>query len=256
MRSLLPLSLALASSLLQGAYGHGYVDEVTLGSTKYTGYLPYQDPYMNPAPARIIRKIPGNGPVEDLSLSDVQCNGWTAGGQPGSAPAALVGKVAAGDTVKLRWTQWPDSHVGPIITYLAKAPSDVTKWNPGNSAVWFKIDQSGKSAGNKWAATDGLYGSGHVYTLRIPPKLKAGQYIMRHEILALHGAWAYPGIQAYPSCLQIEVTGSGTALPTSGLVSFPGAYTASTPGIVFDVYTNQNTSTYPIPGPALWTGGN
>lgn len=23
---------------------HGYVQEVTLGSTKYTGYLPYSDP--------------------------------------------------------------------------------------------------------------------------------------------------------------------------------------------------------------------
>jgi hypothetical protein len=27
-----------------------------------------QDPYYNPVPARIIRKIPGNGPVTDLSL--------------------------------------------------------------------------------------------------------------------------------------------------------------------------------------------
>jgi Auxiliary Activity family 9 (formerly GH61) len=52
----------------------------------------------------------------------------------------------------------------------------------GSSAVWFKIDQTGKSAGNKWAATDGLYANGHVYSLRIPPKLKPGQYIMRHEM--------------------------------------------------------------------------
>ena len=41
--------------------GHGYVQEVDIGSDKYTGYLPYTDPYTSPQPKRIIRKIPGNG---------------------------------------------------------------------------------------------------------------------------------------------------------------------------------------------------
>jgi hypothetical protein len=75
----------------------------------------------------------------------------------------------------------------------------------------------------------------------------------------------------YPSCSQVQVTGSGTKAPTSSyLVSFPGAYTASTPGIVYDAYKSQiyvssshsyssshrdlDTSAYPIPGPAVWTG--
>ncbi|KAJ2911966.1 hypothetical protein MD484_g8449, partial [Candolleomyces efflorescens] len=233
--------------------GHGYVQEITLGSTKHTGYLPYSDPYYNPPLQRIVRKIPGNGPVEDLSLIDVQCNGWSAGGVVGSAPAPLVATVAAGATVKFNWTEWPDSHRGPVITYMARAPSDVTKWNPGNSAVWFKIDQSGKDASGKWAAADTLVVNKGIYTTRIPPNLRPGQYIIRHEILALHAAWSYPGVQVYPSCIQVEVTGSGNALPTS-FVSFPGAYTAQTPGIVYDVYTN--TGAYPIPGPAVWTGGN
>lgn len=47
---------------------HGYVDLVTIGTTTYTGYLPYTDPYYNPVPERIIRAIPGNGPVTDLSI--------------------------------------------------------------------------------------------------------------------------------------------------------------------------------------------
>ena len=73
---------------------------------------------------------------------------------------------------------------------------------------------------------------------------------MRHEIIALHAAYTYPGAQFYPDCIQIEVTGCGDSLPDdSFLVSFPGAYTADTPGIVYDVYTN--TIAYPIPGPAL-----
>lgn len=88
---------------------------------------------------------------------------------------------------------------GPIITYLAKAPSDITKWNPGTayvnisfpscphlhhhfSAVWFKIAQAGKDSSGKWAAPDGLKATNSVYTFTIPPKLQAGQYIVRHEM--------------------------------------------------------------------------
>lgn len=72
---------------------------------------PYSDPYYSPPPARIVRKVAGNGPVEDLASIDIQCGGFTAGGAPGSAPAPLHGgPVAAGATVSLNWTLWPDSH--------------------------------------------------------------------------------------------------------------------------------------------------
>ncbi|KDR72253.1 hypothetical protein GALMADRAFT_229076 [Galerina marginata CBS 339.88] len=246
------LAIAFFSTLAVSVQGHGYVQDIVSGSTHFTGYLPYQDPYYNPPPQRIVRKIPGNGPVTDLSLIDLQCNGYTGGGVAGSAPAPIYATVAAGSQLALNWTTWPDSHVGPMITYMARAPSDITKWSPGTSAVWFKVAQSGKTSDGKWAATDLLTASKSIYTFTIPPKLKAGQYIVRHEIIALHSASTYPGAQVYPGCIQIQVTGSGTALPTS-FVSFPGAYTASTPGIVFDVYTS---ATYPIPGPAVWTGGN
>ncbi|KAI0779646.1 glycoside hydrolase family 61 protein [Fomes fomentarius] len=244
----------VAAFTAKSVSAHGYVQDVVVGNTHYTGYLPYSDPYYNPVPERIIRPIPGNGPVQDLTLIDLQCNGYSEGGVVGSQPAPILATVPAGSQVGLNWTTWPDSHVGPIITYLARAPSDITNWQPGNAAVWFKIAESGKTADGKWAATDGLYATNSIYTFTIPPKLKPGQYIVRHEIIALHAAFQYPGAQFYPSCIQIEVTGSGTALPTSGLVSFPGAYTPSTPGIVYDAY--QNTSAYPIPGPAVWTGGN
>ncbi|KAF8884529.1 glycoside hydrolase family 61 protein [Infundibulicybe gibba] len=248
------VALAFFSAIVS-VRGHGYVQEISSGSTKYTGYLPYTDPYYNPVPQRIVRKLPGNGPITDLSLIDVQCNGWSEGGVIGSAPAPIYGTFAAGSQLGLNWTTWPDSHMGPMITYMARAPSDITKWSPGTSAVWFKVAQTGKTSDGKWAATDLLTASKSIYTFTIPPKLKAGQYIIRHEIIALHAAYTYPGAQVYPSCIQIQVTGSGTALPTS-FVSFPGAYTATTPGIVFDAYTNTGTTVYPIPGPAVWTGGN
>ena len=72
-----------------------------------------------------------------LPTSSVQCNGWSSGGVVGSAPAPLVGTVAAGATVTFNWTEWPVSHKGPIITYLARAPSDVdvTQWEPETRQV-------------------------------------------------------------------------------------------------------------------------
>lgn len=91
-----------------------------------------------------------------------------------------------------------------MITYLARASSDITKWQPGTeyvhhaharrplsrvdhscallSAVWFKIAESGKTADGKWAATDLLTATNSIYTFTIPPKLQPGQYIIRHEM--------------------------------------------------------------------------
>lgn len=65
------LLLTVASSLasLGGVAAHGYVQDVVVGSIHYTGYLPYTDPYYNPPPERIIRKIPGNGTAFDQRLS-------------------------------------------------------------------------------------------------------------------------------------------------------------------------------------------
>jgi len=54
-------------------------------------------------------------------------------------------------------------------------------------------------------------------------------------------AFDYPGVQFYPSCIQFKITGSGSAFPTE-LVSFPGAYTVDTPGIVFNVYGGATVS--------------
>ncbi|TFK95273.1 glycoside hydrolase family 61 protein [Pterulicium gracile] len=235
------LSVALTvSSLAMGALGHGYVTEVA-------------DPYMSPRPQRIIRDIPGNGPVENLSFIDVQCNG-----EGGSATklSPVLAVIAAGSQMKLTWTpDWPDTQFltngalqGPVITYMARAPSDITKWNPGSSAVWFKVHEEGKDSTGKWGAWEKLFVQNKgVYTFTIPKNLRPGQYIIRHEI--------YLGVQIYPSCIQVEVTGSGNAFPTS-FVSFPGAYTGSTPGMVYDIYSTSPSHPYPIPGPAVWAGGN
>ena len=104
--------------------GHGYVSKATIGGSEYEFYNPNQDPYMNPVPERVSRPIPGNGPVQDVSSIDLQCNGYTDGGVEGSSPAALHATAEAGSTVTLYWTLWPDSHMGPTITYMARCPDE------------------------------------------------------------------------------------------------------------------------------------
>jgi len=78
-------------------------------------------------PLRVSRSIPGNGPVEDVNSIDLQCH-------QGSTPAPLHATAAAGSTVTLRWTLWPDSHVGPVITYMARCPdTGCQDWEPGTA---------------------------------------------------------------------------------------------------------------------------
>jgi hypothetical protein len=90
-------------------------------------------------------------------------------------------------------------------------------------------------------------GSAVKYT--IPSCITPGYYLVRHEIIALHSAYAYPGAQFYPGCHQLKVTGSGTTVPT-GLVGFPGAYKGTDAGITYDAYKAQS---YTVPGPKVFT---
>lgn len=91
-------------------------------------------------PARISREIQGNGPVQDVTLADLQCGGYTEGGISGSKPASLHATAAAGSDVTLRWTLWPDSHVGPVVTYMAKCPdAGCNNYMPGSAYVHSSI---------------------------------------------------------------------------------------------------------------------
>ena len=88
----------------------------------------------------------------------------------------------------------------------------------------------------------------------MPSCVTAGQYLMRAELLALHGAFDQGGAQFYTECAQIQVTGSGTSNPAT--VQFPGAYTATDPGILVGIYDGNGQpfmggQPYTVPGPEL-----
>jgi hypothetical protein len=93
--------------------------------------------------------------------------------------------------------------------------------------------------------------AGGETTARIPPTLKAGNYLIRSELIAIHNAVTQGGAEYFPSCTQLRVGGSQSGVPAqSDLVKFPGAYKDSDPGVfVPDLF--QPGFKYTAPGPAV-----
>jgi len=212
MFTIIPLAAIAIASAITGVQGHGFVTHGEFGGKTYPGWNPDTDPYAEPAVTRIFRKIPNDGPVT-YNSPDLGCN---VGGKTG---AALVAKAAAGSQVTITMNRWPDDHKGPVIQYMASCNGDCTKFD-ATQAQWFKIYEDGYD-GNVWAS-DKLIQNGLSVTSTIPADLAPGQYLFRHEMIALHSAGAP---QNYPSCAQLEITGSGTQKATGKeLVSMPGVY--------------------------------
>ena len=82
--------------------------------------------------------------------------------------------------------------------------------------------------------------------------MQDGEYLLRVEHIALHAASAPSGAQLYISCAQLSVSGGSGGIKTGNLVAFPGAYSASDPGILFNPYYPP-PSRYVNPGPAVAT---
>lgn len=206
------------------------------------------DEFQGDGRSTYIRSPPTNDPVKDVTSPDLVCN--VAGGTPGSAFVS----AAAGDKVTLEWYHdnrgddiIASSHKGPLITYIAEYFED-----DGSTAAWTKIDEAGyDSASGTWAVDD-LIAAGGKKDITLPANLAPGQYVIRQEIIALHEAdTCYAtagsrGAQFYPSCVQFEISGSGTATPDEAF-NFNDNYSCELPGVLFNLYGSFDS--YTIPGP-------
>ncbi|KAK3217569.1 hypothetical protein GRF29_1g3433800 [Pseudopithomyces chartarum] len=186
-----------------------------------------------------------NGPVTDVTSNQIRCYELSPGT---GAPSTYT--VTAGSTIGFT-AQSSISHPGTLQFYMAKVPSGKTAANwDGSGNVWFKIFEEGpsiSSAGLTWPSN----GKAQV-TVPIPKSLPDGEYLFRVEHIALHSAGSAGGAQFYISCAQVKVTGGGNGSP-SPLVAFPGAYKATDPGIMINIYYPIPTS-YTPPGPRPWKG--
>ncbi|KAN0102649.1 glycoside hydrolase family 61 protein [Hyaloscypha variabilis] len=195
-----------------------------------------------------------DGPITDVTSNPIACNG---GPNPTTASNVII-NVKAGGTVTAVWrhtqTSGPGdvvdpSHKGPVMAYMKKVTNALT--DPGYGSGWFKISEAGLTnvASQTWATQDLISNQGKQ-TITIPSCLADGQYLLRPELIALHGASSSGGAQFYMECAQINVTG-GTGTKTPATVSLPGAYKASDPGILINIY--KTLTSYTIPGPEVFT---
>lgn len=240
---------AILGSLAASASAHGIVQGIVAGGKWYQGYSPSFQ-YADPPPTVIGWSIPedsdtGFVPPSSFSDPDIICH---KGATPGGASA----KVEAGSQVELQWTDWPESHHGPVIDYLAKCSGSCTDADK-TSLEFFKIDQGGLIDGSSppgsWAS-DQLIANNQSWVVTIPKSIAPGNYVLRHEIIALHSAGNEDGAQNYPQCINLQITGSGSDSP-SGVLGTE-LYSADDPGILINIYTPL--SSYKIPGPSLIAG--
>ncbi|KAJ7857900.1 hypothetical protein B0H13DRAFT_2574080 [Mycena leptocephala] len=187
---LFPLSLITLTA------AHGWVGKLTIAGKPYTGNEPIEQvPHSTPS---AIHQIANNLPVKDTTLAELTC-GRTA------APAALVATAKVGNTLLLNW--------------------DTLSGNWFHDAKWFKIDEQGQDVSGNWVQAKLDDGSPAQVTL--PANLKASNYLLRHEIIALHTAQS-------PSTPPHQAS---TYKPTDA-------------GILIDVY-NMARKAYKFPGLAV-----
>lgn len=160
--------------------------------------------------------------------------------------------VAAGDKINLQWTTWPDTHHGPVIDYLANC-GDSCETVDKTTLKFFKIDGVGLVDDTTLPGTwgdDQLIVNSNSWMVEIPPTLAPGNYVLRHELIALHSAGSEDGAQNYPQCFNLQITGSGSDKPSGVLGT--DLYKATDAGILVNIY--NSLSTYVVPGPTLYSG--
>jgi hypothetical protein len=87
------------------------------------------------------------------------------------------------------------------MAYLKKVTD--AKTDSGIGGGWFKIQEEGLNNGN-WG-TDTVINNKGNQVIRIPSCIAPGQYLLRAEMIALHGARSTNGAQLYvgaPSQVQ------------------------------------------------------
>ncbi|ROT42002.1 endoglucanase-4 [Sodiomyces alkalinus F11] len=265
-------TLSLFSSLLLGASGvaaHSRITNIVVDGVLYDGY----NPKVPTNPEVLVAwstTVTDDGWVnfEDYRSPNIVCHRDAANAQ-GYAP------VAAGSNVDVQWQGYPESHKGPVLTYLARCGD-----SPGACATvdktglaFFLIDSEGlidpdvysdpHSLAPGYWASDLFRENNSSRVVQIPEDLAAGHYVLRQELIALHYATLPDvGPQHYPQCVNIEVVGGGDVRPAglraSELYHWDGGLeegeeVEADPGLDYDISTSP-LAEYTVPGPTLHSG--
>ncbi|KAJ7188875.1 glycosyl hydrolase family 61-domain-containing protein [Mycena filopes] len=199
------------------------------------------------------------------------------------ATSELKGKAGTGALTA--YNPWVHA-MGFVFDYITSCNGDCSTFDATN-AGWTKIAHGGidtsKSISSElratmkgkpeeyfptsgpglWAMAQlGMYISlplenGSKWSIKIPSSLKSGQYMIRHELAAMHNPKTSnptTGPQLYIACIQLDVTNGGdVSLPAGtqakSLYKPDGAFAN------INVYSDSfNPANVEIPGPAVWDG--
>lgn len=172
----------------------------------------------------------------------------------GATNAQIEAPVKGGGIVEFQWTEWPVSHHGPMISYLANCNGPCETVDK-TTLEWFKIDEVGlidPTVIDGYWGSDVLIANNNSWQVVIPSTIKTGNYVVRHETIALHSAGTVGGAQVYPFCLNLAITSSGSDSPAG--VSAETIYDENSPSLVYNIYASPPLPAYTIPGPALYSG--
>ncbi|KAH8599380.1 cellulose-growth-specific protein [Bisporella sp. PMI_857] len=231
MKAFMGLLIA-AGGLVEFAAAHYRITSLIVNGQKTADYL------------YVRQNTNYNSPVTAVTSDDIRCN---TGGLA-SGPSTSTAAVTAGSTIGFALDQ-SIFHPGPLQVYISKSTvADVKNYD--GSGGWAKlasITATFSSGSVNWLASNLAQ-----YTFTLPSSLAPGEYLLRMEHIALHSASTSGGAQFYISCGQIKVSGSGSGTP-SPTIKLPGGYSASDPGILFNLNYPIPTA-YTAPGPAVWRG--
>ncbi|KAJ4418624.1 glycoside hydrolase 61 [Gnomoniopsis sp. IMI 355080] len=237
-------SLALATT----AIAHSHVNNLVIDGVYWQGYDPTSYPYESDPPIVVgwTAADTDNGFVapDAYQTGDIICH-------KNATPAGGHATVNAGDSISIQWAvTWPDSHHGPIFDYLAPCNGNCETVDK-TTLEFFKIDQVGYINGSNpgfWGS-DVLIADNSTWLVQIPADIAPGNYVLRHEILALHSAGSLDGAQNYPQCFNLAISGTGTLAPSGTLGE--DLYQETDPGILYNLYTDVED--YTMPGPTLYS---
>ncbi|KAL1837890.1 hypothetical protein VTJ49DRAFT_3276 [Mycothermus thermophilus] len=235
--------------LAGGAAAHGAVTSYIIAGKNYPGYQGFSP--MN-SPNVIQWQWNDYNPVTSATDPKLRCNGGRS--------ATLAAEAAPGDEITAIWQQWTHSQ-GPILVWMYKCPGSFSSCD-GSGAGWFKIDEAGFHGDGRTVFLDTerpsgwdiakLVGGNKGWTSKIPQNLAPGNYLVRHELIALHQANAP---QWYPECAQVVIKGSGTKEPPASYkAAIPGYCNQNDPNIRVPINDHSIPQTYKVPGPPVWRG--
>ncbi|KAJ7270119.1 glycosyl hydrolase family 61-domain-containing protein [Mycena haematopus] len=288
------LAVILASTSL--VVGHGQINRVTHGATFNTAPNIYftEDANNLKTATRVMYKASSPSYVLFGGFTD---NSRMSCEQSANNPAPESISVNAGDEIDIFWegatgelkgkdgtggltayNPWVHA-MGFVFDYITACPKDCSTYDATN-AEWTKLAHAGidmsetispqlretmTNKPEKYFPTSGpglwamakLVQNGSKWTVKIPSSLKSGQYMIRHELAAVHNpknSDPTTGPQLYIACIQLNVENGGNVSLPPG-VQAKSLYSPNGDFANMDVYSGSfDFAKVAIPGPAVWDG--